>query len=194
MSIPDSLPGGNLPADPVLCPVNPIGHEWDGLGCSWCPATRTPAEAIVSGLASRRGGDRGNARTLLDAYRAEALREAADLFEQAGRIVLDGGIMTAAEAADHLRDLAAKPGEEATPAGATATPEPDFFVAGRVYTRTDRTGLHLRFFCEHLTTDPKVGDREAWGWLRRSNGTRRMLRAWDHDFPLWTPEAGEGRG
>lgn len=105
----------------VLCPVNPIGHEWDGLGCRWCPATRTPGEAIVSGLASRRGGDRDSARTLLDAHRAEVLNEAADLFERAGRIVLDGGIMTAAEFADKLRELAAT-GEKATAAAATATP------------------------------------------------------------------------
>jgi hypothetical protein len=84
--------------------------------------------------------------------------------------------------------------KEATAAAATATPDEKFFVPGRTYTRTNRLGLHLRFVCEHLTTDPKVGDREAWGWLHRSDGTRRMERLWDHDFPLWTPEAGEGRG
>lgn len=105
--------------DAVLCPVNPIGHEWDGLGCRWCPATRTPGEAIVSGLASQRGGNRDSARALLDAHRAQVLNEAADLFERAGRIVLDGGIMTAAEFAEKLRELA---GEKATPVGATATP------------------------------------------------------------------------
>ncbi|MFF7837619.1 hypothetical protein ACFZC6_02100 [Streptomyces ossamyceticus] len=62
-------------ADPVLCPVNPIGHEWDGLGCRWCPATRTAGEAIVSGLAGRRGGTLDGARKLLDSYRAEVTVE-----------------------------------------------------------------------------------------------------------------------
>ncbi|MDX2550189.1 hypothetical protein [Streptomyces stelliscabiei] len=84
--------------------------------------------------------------------------------------------------------------KKATAAAATATPDEKFFVPGRVYTRTNRLGLHLRFVCEHLTSDPKVGDREAWGWLHRSDGTRRMERVWDHDYPNWTPEAGEGRG
>lgn len=54
------------------CPVNPPGHDWDnGLTCRWCEATRTAAEAIVSGLASRRGGDEESALRLLAAFRAE---------------------------------------------------------------------------------------------------------------------------
>lgn len=75
-----------------------------------------------------------------------------------------------------------------------------FFVPGRVYTRTLRTGIHsptpihLRFECVSLTSDPNVGDREAWGWVRRSNGTRCRDFLFDHDYPLWTPEAGDGRG
>ncbi|MBC2903203.1 hypothetical protein [Streptomyces cupreus] len=57
-----------------VCPNHPPGHVWDnGLNCRWCDATRTPAEAIVSGLASRRGGNEEAARTLLGAYRAEVL-------------------------------------------------------------------------------------------------------------------------
>ncbi len=261
MSIRDSLPGGNLPADPVLCPVNPIGHEWDGLGCRWCPATRTPGEAIVSGLASRRGGDRDSARTLLnahraeilaeaktevvawlvkkaaegtpvgelaskvdrgavriflgtghyrdamDAHRTEVLTEAADYFEERrlaradtvtdfdrGRRAAEGCVV------EELRELAAADGGEATAAAATATPDEKFFVPGRVYTRTLRTGIHsptpihLRFECVSLTSDPKVGDREAWGWVLRSNGTRCREFLFDHDYPLWTPEAGDDRG
>lgn len=60
----------------VLCPVNPIGHEWNALACRWCPATRTAAEAIVSGLASRRGGDEDTARALLGTHRTEVYVEA----------------------------------------------------------------------------------------------------------------------
>lgn len=56
------------------CPNHPPGHVWDnGLSCRWCDATRTPEEAILSGLASRRGGTRDSARTLLDAYRIGVL-------------------------------------------------------------------------------------------------------------------------
>lgn len=74
---------------------------------------------------------------------------------------------------------------------------PDFFVPGRIYTRTLRTGIHsptpihLRFECVSLTSDPKIGDREAWGWVLRSNGTRCREFLFDHDYPLWTPEAGD---
>lgn len=58
------------------CLNHPPGHIWDnGLNCRWCDATRTPCEAIESGLASRRGGSRDAARELLDAYRAEVLAE-----------------------------------------------------------------------------------------------------------------------
>lgn len=49
----------------------------------------------------------------------------------------------------------------------------------------------LRYVCEHVTRDPKNGEREAWGWLHRSDGTRRMERAWDTGYPHWTPEAGD---
>lgn len=106
----------------TVCPINPPGHDWEaGLSCRWCDATRTPGEAVLSGLASVRGWSREAARAVRDAHRAEVLNEAADLFERAGRIVLDGGIMTAAEFADKLRELAAT-GEQATAAAATATP------------------------------------------------------------------------
>ncbi|MDX3637861.1 hypothetical protein PV728_48360, partial [Streptomyces europaeiscabiei] len=73
----------------------------------------------------------------------------------------------------------------------TATPDEKFFVPGRTYTRTLRTGVHLRFECVSLTSDPKIGDREAWGRVRRSNGTRCRDFLFDHDYPLWTPEAGD---
>ncbi|CAL9371794.1 hypothetical protein [Streptomyces sp. enrichment culture] len=61
----------------ATCPTNPPGHDWqNGLTCRWCPATRTPTEAILSGLASRRGGDETSAQKLLDAHRAGILAEA----------------------------------------------------------------------------------------------------------------------
>ncbi|MDX2513901.1 hypothetical protein PV355_01800 [Streptomyces stelliscabiei] len=106
-----------------------------------------------------------------------------------GALLLVSQYLAAAVAVIERAGLA----EEATAAAATATPDETFFVPRRVYTRTNRLGLHLTFVCEHLTKDPKVGDREAWGWLHRSDGTRRMDRMWDHDYPRWT-EAGEGRG
>lgn len=57
------------------------------------------------------------ADSLLDAFRAEVLREAADLFDSYGRTLLDGGIMAAAEAAEKLREHAGK----VSPAGAEIT-------------------------------------------------------------------------
>ncbi|MEV7140709.1 hypothetical protein [Streptomyces tauricus] len=61
----------------IDCPVNPLGHDWNnGLACRYCPATRTPGEAIVSGLASRRGGTEEAARALLASVREEVLAEA----------------------------------------------------------------------------------------------------------------------
>ena len=60
----------------AFCPINPPGHDWDnGLTCR-CGATRTAAEAIESGLASRRGGDETAARSLTDAHRSEVLAKA----------------------------------------------------------------------------------------------------------------------
>jgi hypothetical protein len=61
----------------------------------------------------------------------------------------------------------------------------DFFAAGRTYTRDG-----ARYVCEHLTTDPKTGDREAWGWLHRTDGTRRMERKWAEDYPKWEADRG----
>lgn len=80
--------------------------------------------------------------------------------------------------------------EEATAAAATATPEPDFFVADRTYLNP-KTGN--RFHCRHLDTDPLNGRREAWGWLHRPDGTRRRDFFWADDYPHWTPADGGDR-
>lgn len=61
----------------AVCSVNPPGHDWqNGLSCRWCQETRTPEEAILSQLASRRGGNEAAARMLLDAYRITVLTKA----------------------------------------------------------------------------------------------------------------------
>ena len=66
-------------AGAMVCPVNPPGHDWqNGLSCRWCSATRTAEQAIVSGLASRRGGDEESARRLLATFRADVLAEVAE--------------------------------------------------------------------------------------------------------------------
>lgn len=161
----------------TVCPINPPGDDWEaGLSCRWCDATRTPGEAVLSGLASVRGWSREAARAVRDAYRAEVLNEAADLFERAGRIVLDGGIMTAAEFTEKLRELA---GEKATPVGATATP--DFFQPGRIY--TDGNGYTAPevtnvFLVEHVTRHPDRGRLRAIGWMR----TGEPGAKWHGDF------------
>jgi hypothetical protein len=63
----------------TVCSINPPGHDWEnGLVCRWCQETRTPEDAVLSQLASRRGGNPAAARALLDAYRAEVLAEIAN--------------------------------------------------------------------------------------------------------------------
>lgn len=130
-----------------------------------------------------------------DTHRAEILAEAADYFEERrpSRAEVDthfqrGRRATVGWVVEELREMA---GEEATADAATATP--DFFQPDRTYTSADRYGLTVRFVCEHLTTDPQNGRREAWGWLHRANGSRCMQRLWADDWPAWT-EAGDGRG
>ncbi|MDX2954543.1 hypothetical protein [Streptomyces caniscabiei] len=81
--------------------------------------------------------------------------------------------------------------ERETSAGAATA---DFFEPGRSYTSTGPRDVWLRFVCEHVTRDPQTGVREAWGWLHRADGTRRMERAWESSYPQWTVEAGDGRG
>jgi DNA-binding transcriptional ArsR family regulator len=109
-------------SDPTwICTNNPW-HDWDGLTCRWCDATRTPAEAIVSGLASRRGGTEDAAKALLDAHHAEQRREGARLLEDAA---CDADWTRTPDFCAGLRagaELLLAAGEKATAEAATATP------------------------------------------------------------------------
>lgn len=149
--------------------------------------------------------DEAKARTeeMLDAYRAEVLNEGADAIDakQDGHEAEErkrfGNLDHETRLqADATRDAAALLRQIADGQNV----DTGFFQRNRIYTRTLRTGIHsptpihLRFVCVSLTSDPKIGDREAWGWLRRSDGTRRREFLFDHDYPNWTPEAGDGRG
>lgn len=162
---------------------------------------------IVTSDPESSGGDAVWATDLVDAYRAEvlagvearlaAMTDEADQYtaeletEGADSSPMYAQHIGLRRARDEVRRMAG--GEEATAEAATATP--DFFQRGHTYyTSVGPFGLHLRFVCEHVTRDPKNGDREAWGWLHRSDGTRRMDRMWDHDYPMWTVEGGDGRG
>ncbi|HSE05919.1 MAG TPA: hypothetical protein VLK35_17355 [Methylomirabilota bacterium] len=174
MSIHDSLSGWDLSDDAVLCPVNPIGHQWNGLGCRWCPAARTPAEAIVSGLASRRGGDRGSACTLLDAYRAEILAEAkievvAWLVKKA-REERAGSTRHDKVRADVIAVLASKVERGAIRPNNLRMLPASFFEPGRSYV----SGT-WQFRCEAITPSPGTGEIRALGWKR----------APVHDVHLW---------
>ena len=162
----------------TVCPINPPGHDWEaGLSCRWCDATRTPGEAVLSGLASVRGWSREAARAVLDAYRAEVLNEAADFVGNDDECDC-GGCDTCIprRLADGLRAMA---GEKATPVGATATP--DFFQPGRTY--TDGNGYTAPevtnvFLVEHVTRHPDRGHRRAIGWMR----TGEPGAKWHGDF------------
>lgn len=86
----------------IVCPLNPPGHDWQaGLSCRWCDATRTPSEAVLSGLASVRGWSREAARAVRDAYRAEVLAEAKTE-------VVAWLVKKAAEGNDPIESLASK--------------------------------------------------------------------------------------
>lgn len=138
-----------------------------------------------------------------DAHRAEVLDEGADAIDakqdehEAEERKRFGNL-------DHETRLQADATRDAAALLRQIADGPDvdtgFFRRGRVYTRTERPGphsptpIHLRFLCRHIDSDPAVGDREAWGWVIRSNGTRRREFLYDHDFPRWTPEAGDTRG
>lgn len=91
----------------TVCPVNPPGHDWEnGLTCRWCWDTRTVAEAILSQLSSRRGGDPASAQSLLDAYQAEVLAEDGQAYP--GELaMLHGLIATLTAVAEHgdLKDV-----------------------------------------------------------------------------------------
>ncbi|MBZ6290327.1 hypothetical protein KVH30_01915 [Streptomyces olivaceus] len=107
------MSAGQASAFAATCPTNPPGHDWqNGLTCRWCQATRTPAEAILSGLASRRGGDETSAEKLVAALTAEATaatyRAAADLVARYGAGSVEQGL---------CRDIATQLRRQATEGG-----------------------------------------------------------------------------
>lgn len=102
----------------TTCPVNPPGHDWNNsLTCHWCSETRTPGEALLSGLASRRGGDETSARLLLNAHAAGVLAgavEAAEVIHQRCHRdpALCAGCQTRADILDVLSSVARVLGEK----------------------------------------------------------------------------------
>jgi hypothetical protein len=194
----------------TVCPINPPGHDWEaGLACRWCDATRTPSEAVLSGLASVRGWSREAARTVRDAYRTEVLNEAAEAIDvkqdeyeaeelkRFGHLDHETVLQRDAvrESAALLRQMAA--GEEATPTAATATPEPDFFEPGRTYTEPGDI-TDWRFRCDAITTHPGTGERTALGWKHfRGEWSECSYDEdeWEiHQIADAIGQAGEGRG
>lgn len=143
---------------PIVCPVNPPGHDWqNGLVCHWCKATRTAGEAILSQLESRRGGDPASAQRLLDAHRAEVFAEAAAIVGNDDTCDCGGcGTCIPRWLADRLRAMA---GEGTAAAAAT----PDFFEPGHTYTEADGS-TDWKFRCDAITTHPEDGERTALGW------------------------------
>lgn len=167
----------------AVCPVNRLHHDWqNGLTCRWCSATRTPAEAIVSGLASRRGGDEDSARALLDAHRAAVL--AADGQAYDGELAMLRGLArtlrvvvrpddTSVDVAEVRRLLhehaadEAEAREKSSPAGADATPE--FFQPGHTYTRNlpyRAPELRPDFQCTGVGHHPTKSEPRAFGFYR----------------------------
>lgn len=84
-------------------------------------------------------------------------------------------------ARDAVRQMAA--GEEATPTGATATP--DFFQPRHTYTVRG-----FAYWCRTVETHPGKGVREAWGWLHRGGDVWRLERLYDADYTADVAQSG----
>lgn len=123
-----------------------------------------------------------------DAYRAEVLAEA-DLLPKADVVAW---LTKKARENTPVEQLASKAARGAIRPDNLRMLPATFFEAERSYSSVGAGGIGLRFVCEHITRDPLNGRREAWGWLHRSDGTRRMERAWETGYPMWTVEAGDG--
>lgn len=159
----------------TVCPINPPGHDWQaGLTCRWCQATRTPGEAILSGLASVRGWSPDAARTVRDAYRAEVL--AADDEAYDGELAMLRGLVatiravvgndsSAEKQAAEVRQLLAEhAGDEAHARLLAMDTTPEFFQPGHAYTHRDGSD----FRCVAVTTHPGTGEPRALGWIVRN--------------------------
>ena len=169
-----------------ICTDNPW-HEWDGLACRWCDATRTPAEAIVSQLASRRGGSEAAAKALVDAHRAQVLA-GADLLPKADVVAW---LTKKARENTPIEQLASKVARGAVRPNNLRMLPATFFEPDRTYIR-EHHGDTIRFLVEHVSTSPDGRTRVAHGWRNRS-----WEPGWEpsdsDDFTLWTDvtEAGE---
>jgi hypothetical protein len=144
-----------------ICTNNPWHDFAGGLTCRWCDATRTAGEAIVSGLASSRGGTEDAAKALLDAHHTEVRREGARLLEDAA---CDADWGKTPDFCAGLRagaELLLAAGEKATAEAATATP--DFFQPGHTYAEVGDT-TDWKFRCDYVTAHPEDGERTALGW------------------------------
>jgi hypothetical protein len=178
-------------SDPTwICTNNPW-HDWDGLTCRWCDATRTPAEAIVSGLASRRGGTEDAAKALLDAHRSEVLAEA-DLLPKANVVAW---LVKKAREDTPVWQLASKVDRGAVRPDNLRMLPPDFFEPGHSYTHRDGTDFH----CVAVTAHPQTGERLAMGWHVDSWGLHYPatvgINQWRHEYdgvqPPTSTEAAE---
>jgi len=169
-----------------ICTDNPW-HEWDGLACRWCDATRTPAEAIVSQLASRRGGSEAAAKALVDAHRAQVLA-GADLLPKADVVAW---LTKKARENTPIEQLASKVARGAVRPDNLRMLPATFFEADRTYIR-EHHGDTIRFLVEYVSTSPDGRQEVAHGWR-----TRSWDPGWEpsdsDDFTLWTDvtEAGE---
>lgn len=155
----------------IVCPINPPGHDWaNGLVCRWCDATRTVGEAIVEGLASRRGGDERSARVLLDAHRAEVLAEVTAWLTKRAREWRANGHYAEADATSVLASKVAR--DAVRPNNLRMLPA-NSFEPDHTYEYGGWT-----FHCIAVMPHPDGGTPTAVGWIR-------------HRDSGWTPYAYE---
>jgi len=180
-------------SDPAQACTNNPWHEWgNGLTCRWCDATRTPAEAIVSGLASRRGGTEAAAQALVDAHRAETLTEA-DLLPKAHVVAW---LVKKARENTPVEQLASKVHRGAVRPDNLRMLPATFFEADRAYT----SGT-WQFRCESISSSPSTGESRALGWKYSPVYDVHLWHAvaldpddWKHGDWTDVTEDGDGRG
>jgi hypothetical protein len=115
--------------------------------------------------------------------RTEVLAEVARLFDDRGRALLDGGIMTAADAAELIRQHAAAP-VPATEQDDIGTAVPNYFRPGHTYTRPSH-GRQVEFQVTQVSTAPDGSQRRAFGW-HRIEGYSSWSDYSNDDYATWT--------
>lgn len=150
-------------------------------------STRDTLTGIVRQWTERNGGAPETPEAVVDAYRAEVLREAAEIV--LGAFHGEPFLNYPPDFADLLRE---KAGEKSTATSGDATP--DFFQVGHTYVREHHAST-IRFLVRYIDDSPEgIPYQVAFGW-RTEDGDVCASPFDSDDFTGWidVTEAGESR-